>query len=136
MRSCAREVRSSARCGESIVATDRKPVDLNRGDTYLFFDLHDLLRIDDRGVSVAWAKSRVFLEKIQLGSIILYLICLGGYAIPPVGQAFDRFQEAVHFKAVEIAGFTFFALFIASTILLSFEKDGNAEESQAAGKAG
>ena len=85
---------------------------------------------------MAWAKSKVFLEKVQLGSIILYLICLGGYAIPPVGRAFDRFQEAVHFKAVEIAGFTFFALFIAATILLSFEKDTDAETSQTAEKAG
>ena len=73
---------------------------------------------------MAWDKSRLFLEKVQLGSIILYLICLGGYTIPPVAKAFDRFQEAVHFRAVEIAGFTFFSLFIASTILLTFEKDG------------
>ena len=77
---------------------------------------------------MAWAKSKVFLEKIQLGSIILYLICLGGYAIPPVARAFDRFQEAAHFKAVEIAGFTFFALFLASPILLSLEEDNAAAE--------
>lgn len=85
---------------------------------------------------MAWDKSKIFLEKVQLGSIILYLICLGGYAIPPVARAFDRFQEAVHFKAVEIAGFTFFALFFASTILLSFEKDTDAEASQTAKETG
>ena len=76
---------------------------------------------------MAWDKSRFFLEKVQLGSIVLYLICLGGYAIPPVARAFDRFQEAAHFRVVEIAGFTFFSLFIASTILLTFEKNGEKE---------
>jgi hypothetical protein len=76
-----------------------------------------------RGIAVAWDKSKAFLDKVQLGSIVLYLVCLGGYAIPPVSRAFDRLQEAAHFKAVEIAGFTFFALFIASTVLLGYEKD-------------
>ena len=76
---------------------------------------------------MAWDKSKVFLEKVQLCSIVLYLICLGGYAIPPVATAFDRFQDAAHFKAVEIAGFTFFSLFIASTILLRLE-DGDAAD--------
>ena len=81
---------------------------------------------------MAWAKSKTFLERVQFGSIVLYLICLGGYAIPPVARAFDRFQDAVHFKAVEIAGFTFFALFIAATVLLTFEKDAQTEDSQTA----
>ena len=76
-----------------------------------------------RGVAVAWDKSKAFLDKVQLGSIVLYLVCLGGYAIPPVSRAFDRLQEAAHFKVVEIAGFTCFALFIASTVLLGYEKD-------------
>ena len=76
---------------------------------------------------MAWDKSKLFLEKVQLGSIVLYLICLGGYTIPPVARAFDRLQEAAHFRVVEIAGFTFFSLFIASTILLTFEKDGDGE---------
>lgn len=31
---------------------------------------------------MAWAKSRWFLKKAQLGSIVSYLVCLGGYALP------------------------------------------------------
>ena len=31
-----------------------------------------------RGVAVAWDKSKAFLDKVQLGSIVLYLVCLGG----------------------------------------------------------
>ena len=31
---------------------------------------------------MAWEKSKAFLEKVQISSIVLYLICLGGYAIP------------------------------------------------------
>ena len=67
---------------------------------------------------MAWAKSKAFLEKLQLSSIVLYLICLGGYAIPPVRDLFEEIQRAAHFKVVEISGFTFFSLFIASTVLL------------------
>ncbi len=70
---------------------------------------------------MAWDKSKVFLEKVQLGSIILYLICLGGYTIPAVGQIWDSFRA-------DILGFTFFSLFIASTILLSFEEGDKGEE--------
>jgi hypothetical protein len=66
---------------------------------------------------VAWAKSKAFLEKVQLGSIVLYLICLGGYTIPSIGALYDQVRA-------DILGFTFFALFIAATVLLSFEKDG------------
>jgi hypothetical protein len=73
---------------------------------------------------MAWAKSKVFLEKVQLGSIILYLVCLGGYAIPVevIGQFYDRIRA-------DILGFTFFSLFIASTILLTFEKKGPSQDS-------
>ncbi|MEW6749523.1 MAG: hypothetical protein AB1505_00910 [Candidatus Latescibacterota bacterium] len=63
---------------------------------------------------MAWSKSKAFLEKVQLASIILYLVCLGGYTIPAVAQFYDRMR-------VDIAGFAFFSLFIASTILLSLE---------------
>lgn len=70
---------------------------------------------------MAWDKSKVFLEKVQLGSIILYLICLGGYTIPTVGEMWDSFRA-------DILGFTFFSLFIASTILLSFEEGDKGEE--------
>lgn len=70
---------------------------------------------------MAWAKSKVFLEKLQLVSIILYLICLGGYAIPTVGEIYDQFRA-------DILGFTFFSLFIAATILLSLEKDQTSKE--------
>jgi len=64
---------------------------------------------------MAWAKSKVFLEKVQLGSIILYLICLGGYTIPAVAEVWDSLRA-------DIFGFAFFSLFIASTILLRFEE--------------
>ncbi|MFH1571612.1 MAG: hypothetical protein ABIL09_26715 [Gemmatimonadota bacterium] len=67
---------------------------------------------------MAWAKSKAFLEKVQLGSIVLYLVCLGGYTIPPLAEVYDRLRA-------DIFGFTFFSLFIASTILLRFE-DGDA----------
>ena len=75
---------------------------------------------------MAWAKSKAFLEKLQLSSIVLYLVCLGGYAIPPVRDLFEEIQTAAHFKVVEISGFTFFSLFIASTVLLRLE-DGEAD---------
>ena len=68
---------------------------------------------------MAWAKSRIFLEKLQLFSIVLYLICLGGYTIPAVTEVYDQLRA-------DILGFTFFSLFIASTILLSLEKGQNA----------
>ena len=74
---------------------------------------------------MAWAKSRFFLEKVQLFSIILYLVCLGGYTISAVGEVYDSFRA-------DIFGFTFFSLFIASTILLSLEKDAASEENQEA----
>ncbi len=66
---------------------------------------------------MAWAKSKSFLEKVQLGSIVLYLVCLGGYTIPAVATVWDQVRA-------DILGFAFFSLFIASTVLLSFEKDG------------
>lgn len=66
---------------------------------------------------MAWAKSKDFLERLQLGSIVLYLICLGGYTIDRVGVIWD------HFRA-DLFGFAFFSLFIASTILLRFEEGG------------
>lgn len=72
---------------------------------------------------MAWAKSRDFLEKVQLSSIVLYLICLGGYAIP-----IDALHEAYDSFRADIFGFAFFSLFIASTVLLTFEKDGVPEE--------
>ena len=76
---------------------------------------------------MAWAKSKEFLEKVQLGSIILYLICLGGYAIPVdvLHELYDSFRA-------DIFGFTFFSLFIASTVLLTFEKDDASEAEEAA----
>jgi len=67
---------------------------------------------------MAWAKSKAFLEKVQLGSIILYLICLGGYTIPAVAEVWDGLRA-------DIFGFAFFSLFVASTILLRFEDDGD-----------
>ena len=70
---------------------------------------------------MAWAKSKSFLEKLQLGSIVLYLVCLGGYTIPAVAELYDKIRA-------DILGFTFISLFIASTILLSFEKDAAAEQ--------
>ena len=76
---------------------------------------------------MAWAKSKEFLEKVQLGSIILYLVCLGGYAIPV-----DALHEHYDSFRADIFGFTFFSLFIASTVLLTFEKDGASEAEEAA----
>ncbi len=73
---------------------------------------------------MAWDKSKAFLDKVQLTSIILYLACLGGYAIPPLARAFEQLQQTAGFKVVEIAGFTFFSLFIASTVLLGYENNG------------
>ena len=63
-----------------------------------------------------WAKSKSFLEKIQLGSIIMYLVCLGGYTIQAVGEFYDSIRA-------DIFGFTFFSLFIAATILLRLEEE-------------
>tara|TARA_Y100001960_G_scaffold298303_1_gene345383 strand:+ start:102 stop:353 length:252 start_codon:yes stop_codon:yes gene_type:complete len=63
-----------------------------------------------------WAKSKSFLEKTQLGSIIMYLVCLGGYTIDAVGEFYDWIRA-------DIFGFTFFSLFIASTILLRLEDE-------------
>ncbi|MAN24220.1 MAG: hypothetical protein CME10_08140 [Gemmatimonadetes bacterium] len=63
-----------------------------------------------------WAKSKSFLEKVQTSSIVLYLVCLGGYAIP-----YDQLHDIYDMYRADIFGFTFFALFIASTILLEFE---------------
>ena len=75
-----------------------------------------------------WAKSKSFLEKTQLGSIIMYLVCLGGYTIEAVGVFYDWIRA-------DIFGFTFFSLFIASTILLRLEDedapDADADESPA-----
>ena len=65
---------------------------------------------------MAWAKSKALLEKVQLGSIVLYLICLGGYTLPVVREVWDQLRA-------DIFGFAFFSLFIASTILLRFEED-------------
>ena len=64
---------------------------------------------------MVWDKSKSILEKIQLGSIVLYLVSLGGYTIDAVGKVYDYLR-------VDIFGFTFFSLFIASTILLRFEE--------------
>ncbi len=72
---------------------------------------------------MAWAKSKDFLEKIQLSSIVLYLVCLGGYAIPV--DALHTFYDSIR---ADIFGFAFFSLFIASTVLLTFEKDHTVEE--------
>ena len=69
---------------------------------------------------MAWAKSKDFLERLQLGSIILYLVCLGGYTIPKVGEVYD------HLRA-DLFGFTFFSVFIAATILLRFEEGGGGD---------
>ena len=52
------------------------------------------------------------------------LVCLGCYAIPvdAVHAIYDSFRA-------DIFGFTFFSLFIASTVLLTFEQDDASEES-------
>ena len=72
---------------------------------------------------MAWEKSKEFLEKVQLSSIVLYLVCLGGYAIP-----IDSLHEVYDSFRADIFGFAFFSLFIASTVLLTFEKDESSEE--------
>ena len=72
---------------------------------------------------MAWSKSKVFLEKLQLGSIILYLICLGGYTLDPVEQIYDQIRA-------DILGFAFFSLFIAATILLSHEKSNTSDHQE------
>ncbi len=72
---------------------------------------------------MAWEKSKEFLEKVQLISIVLYLVCLGGYAIP-----IDALHEAYDSFRADIFGFAFFSLFIASTVLLTFEKDESSEK--------
>ena len=69
---------------------------------------------------MAWARSKAFLERVQLGSIILYLVCLGGYTIEAVGEVWDYLRAALF-------GFSFFSLFIAATILLRFERPAEAE---------
>lgn len=70
-----------------------------------------------------WAKSKSFLEKTQLGSIIMYLVCLGGYTIDAVGEFYDWIRA-------DIFGFTFFSLFIASTILLRLEDEDEAPDTE------
>ena len=72
---------------------------------------------------MAWEKSKAFLEKVQISSIVLYLVCLGGYAIPV-----DALHETYAAVRADIFGFAFFSLFIASTVLLTFEKDDSSEE--------
>ena len=72
---------------------------------------------------MAWEKSKAFLEKVQISSIVFYLICLGGYAIPV-----DALHETYDSIRADIFGFAFFSLFIASTVLLTFEKDDSSEE--------
>lgn len=76
---------------------------------------------------MAWAKSKQFLEKMQLASIVLYLVCLGGYVLPVVEDFFDTIRA-------DIFGFAFFSLFLASTVLLSFEK-GSGEDADASPQA-
>ena len=72
---------------------------------------------------MAWEKSKAFLEKVQISSIVLYLICLGGYAVPV-----DALHEVYDAIRADIFGFAFFSLFIASTVLLTFEQDDSSEE--------
>ena len=55
---------------------------------------------------MAWEKSKAFLEKVQISSIVLYLICLGGYAIPV-----DALHEVYDAIRADIFGFAFFSLF-------------------------
>ncbi len=43
---------------------------------------------------MAWDKSKVFLEKVQLGSIVLYLICLGGYTINSEDSATEQSNDS------------------------------------------
>ena len=69
---------------------------------------------------MAWEKSKPFLERVQIGSIIMYLICLGGYTMDAVTEVYDYIRA-------DIFGFTFFSLFIASTVLLRLEEGGLAD---------
>ena len=61
-----------------------------------------------------WAKSKNFLGKIQTSSIFLYLICLGGYAIPyaPLHEVYDSYRA-------DIFGFTFFNILISKLDILA-----------------
>tara|TARA_Y100000588_G_scaffold361306_1_gene421986 strand:- start:800 stop:1090 length:291 start_codon:yes stop_codon:yes gene_type:complete len=89
----------------------------------LIFNLHilDIYGFRRREAwAMAWDKSKGFLEKVQLSSIVLYLICLGGYTIDAVERVYDQIRA-------DIFGFTFFCLFIASTILLRFEAGDEAD---------
>ncbi len=78
---------------------------------------------------MAWDKSKPFLERAQIGSIIMYLICLGGYTMDAVTKVYDYIRA-------DIFGFTFFSLFIASTILLRLEEGDVADEKSAEDEAG
>ena len=70
---------------------------------------------------MAWERSKPFLERVQIGSIIMYLICLGGYTMDAVTKVYDYIRA-------DIFGFTFFSLFIASTVLLRLEEGGLADD--------
>lgn len=70
---------------------------------------------------MAWETSKPFLERVQIGSIIMYLICLGGYTMDAVTVVYDYIRA-------DIFGFTFFSLFIASTVLLRLEEGGLADD--------
>ena len=72
---------------------------------------------------MAWERSKPFLERVQFGSIIMYLICLGGYTMDAVTQVYDYIRA-------DIFGFTFFSLFIASTVLLRLEEGGLADDDE------
>jgi hypothetical protein len=98
------------------------PLQIRKAESRLEVSALEPFRFTEVLAFMAWAKSKAFLEKLQLCSIVLYLICLGGYAIPPVRDLFEEFQKAAQFKVVEILGFTFFSLFIASTVLLRLEE--------------
>ncbi len=57
------------------------------------------------------------------GGHLIEKTLVGGYAIPidALHEAYDSFRAGIF-------GFTFFSLFIASTILLDFEKDDTSED--------
>ena len=78
---------------------------------------------------MAWEKSKAFLERVQIGSIIMYLICLGGYTMDAVTKVYDYIRA-------DIFGFTFFSLFIASTILLRLEEGDVADDKSADDESG
>ena len=64
----------------------------------------------------------------------MYLVCLGGYTVEAVGLFYDWIRA-------DIFGFTFFSLFIASTILLRLEDEdapdvADSEDSGTATSAG